>query len=437
MTIAEARMDRMVASVEHVFSWFTGGDWERHHLDPGIADFAFGNPQELPLPGLVDALQQAAVPKDKNWFAYKFSEAEPRAVVAASLQDRTGIDYRPEDIALTAGAFGGLGVTIRALADEGDEVIFLSPPWFFYELMIASAGATAVRVRLQAPDFDLDPEAIAAAITPRTRAVLINSPHNPTGRIYRQPELAALGEVLREASARHGRPIALISDESYNRIVFDGIDFRTPALDYDATITIYTYGKTLLAPGQRIGYAALTPDFPDREALNYRIFVQQLAAGWGFPNALLQHAIGDLEGLSIDIGALQSRRDRMVPALRDMGYEVTKPEGTFYVMVRSPDPDDPGVLVSPGRRTARSCCRARSSSHPAGSGSRSQPATRWSSAGSRPSGPPAQPLEHHVLQPAAERADRARNRPFIGCLERPDVPDRGGTRRSRPFLRRT
>jgi aspartate aminotransferase len=347
----------MLASVDHVFSWFTGGDWERHHLDPGIADFAFGNPQELPLPGLVDALQRHAVPRDKDWFAYKMSEEEPRAVVAEVLHARTGIEYRPEDIALTAGAFGGLGVTIRALCDVDDEVIFLSPPWFFYELMIASSGATPVRVRLEAPDFDLDPDAIAAAITPRTRAVLVNSPHNPTGRIYRAPELAALGRVLAEASERHGRSIALISDESYNRIVFDGAEFRSPALDYPATVTIYTYGKTLLAPGQRIGYAALHPDFPDRVAVGYRIFVQQLAAGWGFPNALLQHAIRDLESLSVDIEALQRRRDRMVPALREMGYEVTRPEGTFYLMVRSPDPDDLaftarlaelGALVLPG-----------------------------------------------------------------------------------------
>jgi aspartate aminotransferase len=357
MTIGERRMDRMVGSVAHVFSWFTGGDWEQHHLDPGIADFAFGNPQEMPLPGFVDALQRNAVPQDKNWFAYKFSEPEPRAVVAESLKRRTGIDYRPEDIAMTAGAFGALGVTIRALCDEGDEVVFLSPPWFFYELMIVSSGATPVRVRLQAPAFDLDADAVAAAITPRTRAILVNSPHNPSGRIYRAPELAALGQVLRDASQRHGRPIVLLSDESYNRIVFDGIDFRSPALDYDATVTIYTYGKTLLTPGQRIGYAAMTPTFPDRESVGYRIFVQQLAAGWGFPNALLQHAIADLEGLSIDIGALQARRDRMVPALREIGYEVTNPEGTFYLMVRSPDPDDLaftsrlaqlGALVLPG-----------------------------------------------------------------------------------------
>jgi aspartate aminotransferase len=357
MTIAERRMDRMVESVAHVFGWYIGGDWERHHLDPGIADFTFGNPQEMPLPGLVDALQHHAVPKDKDWFAYKLNEAEPRSVVAQTLRHRTGIDYRPEDVALTAGAFGGLAVTIRALCDEGDEVIFLSPPWFFYELMIASSGAKAVRVRLEAPDFDLDPDAVAAAISPRTRAIIVNSPNNPTGRIYRERELVALGRVLTEASVRHGRPIVLLSDESYNRIVFDDIDFHSPALDYEATMTIYTYGKTLLAPGQRIGYAAMTPTFPDREGTGYKIFVQQLAAGWGFPNALLQHAIGDLEGLSIDIGALQARRDRMVPALREMGYEVTNPEGTFYLMVRSPDPDDMafssrlaelGALVLPG-----------------------------------------------------------------------------------------
>jgi aspartate aminotransferase len=351
------RMERMVDSVAHVFRWMNDPDTQAQRTAPGIADFTFGNPQELPLPGLVDALQRHAVPQDKDWFAYKFSEEEPRTVVAASLRARTGIAYRPEDIAMTAGAFGGLGVTLRALCDVDDEVIFLSPPWFFYELMIASSGATPVRVRLEGPDFDLDPDLVRAAITPRTRAVIVNSPNNPTGRIYRQPELAALGDVLRDASVRNDRPIILISDESYNRIVFDGIDFRSPALDYGPTMTVYTYGKTLLAPGQRIGYAAMHPDFPDRETTGYRIFVQQLASGWGFPNALLQHAISELEALSVDIPALQARRDRMVPALREMGYEVTRPEGTFYLMVRSPDPDDLafsarladlGALVLPG-----------------------------------------------------------------------------------------
>ncbi len=357
MAIQERRADRMTANVAHIFDWFQGGSWERHHLDPDVADFTFGNPQEMPLTGLVDALQHHAEPRDKDWFAYKFSEPGPRRIVADSLRTRTAIEYEPEDIALTAGAFGGLGVTIRALCDEGDEVIFLSPPWFFYELMILSAGATPIRVSLRAPAFELDPDAIAAAITSRTRAVIVNSPCNPTGTIYRPDDLAALGAALTAASARHGRPIIQISDEAYNRIVFDGIEFHSPAEFYGATMTIYTYGKTLLAPGQRIGYAAMTPDFPDRETMRQRILVQQIASGWGFPDALMQHAIGDLEGLSVDIGALQVRRDRMVPALREMGYEVTRPDGTFYLMVRAPVDDDLaftdrlaeiGALVLPG-----------------------------------------------------------------------------------------
>src|SRR5262249_45682749 len=154
---------------------------------------------------------------------------EPRAFVAAELRGRTGVPFEPDDIAMTAGAFGALGITIRTLCDVGDEVIFLSPPWFFYELMIVSSGATPVRVRLEPPAFAPDPEAIAAAITPLTRAIIVNSPHNPTGRVYRRAELDALAEVLRAASARHGRPIVLISDESYRRILFDGIAFASPA----------------------------------------------------------------------------------------------------------------------------------------------------------------------------------------------------------------
>ena len=360
MTIAQPRMDRMVASVEHVFGWFTGGDWEQHHLDPGIADFTFGNPQELPLPGLVDALQRNAVPKDKDWFAYKISEEEPRtrrrrlaprARPASPSSPRTSHDRRR--VRRRSASRSGRSST------TGDEVIFLSPPWFFYELMIASAGATAgagaaraARLRSRSPRRSPRPSRRGPG------PIIVNSPHNPTGRIYREPELrgARRGPArgLRtqrppdRACCRTSRTTGSSSTASSS---------ARPALDYDPTITIYTYGKTLLAPGQRIGYVALPPDFPDREALGYRLFVQQLAAGWGFPNALLQHAISDLEALSIDIAALQARRDRLVPALREMGYEVTEPEGTFYLMARSPDPDDfafatrlaeLGALVLPG-----------------------------------------------------------------------------------------
>jgi aspartate aminotransferase len=248
-------------------------------------------------------------------------------------------------------------MALRAILDPGDEVVFLSPPWFFYEILIVAGGGVPVRVRLEPPGFDLDATTIAAAITPRTRAVLVNTPHNPTGRIYPPESLQAVADVLTEASARSGRTIYLISDEPYNRIVYDGRRFTSPAEIYPATIINYSFGKTLLAPGMRIGYIATPPEMPDRERLRDDFFTSQIATGWAFPNALLQHAIEDLDGLSIDVGALERRRDRVVRELRGMGYETTNPEGTFYVMAKAPIADDMafgalladhGVLILPG-----------------------------------------------------------------------------------------
>lgn len=321
------------------------------------ANFVFGNPQDLPMRAYVDALHAHLEPKNKDWFAYKLSEPKSQITVARGLAARTGLDWDAADVAMTNGGFAALAVTFRAILEPGDEVVFLSPPWFFYELLIASAGGTPVRVPLAPPAFDLDLAAIDAAITPRTRAVLLNSPHNPSGRVYPPDDLRALAATLERASARTGRRIHLVSDEPYNRILFDGRAFHSPAEVYPDTIITYSYGKTLLAPGMRIGYVTVPPTMDGREELRERIFIAQLGGGFAFPNALLQHAIQDLEKLSIDVGALERRRNRLVAALGDQGYEPTIPEGTFYVMARSPIADDVAfgelladeeVLVLPG-----------------------------------------------------------------------------------------
>jgi aspartate aminotransferase len=350
------RADDLRASIEPFLGFFQGPIWSRN-ADLGVANFAVGNPQEMPLPGYVEALQRHLVPQDKDWFAYKLSEPRSREAVARGLTQRTGLEWDPQDVAMTNGGFAALAVTFRAILEPGDEVVFLSPPWFFYEVLILAAGGVPVRVRLLPPAFDLDVDAIVAALTPRTRAVLLNTPHNPSGRIYPLDALRSLADALETASARNGRSVYLVADEPYNRIVFDGRVFHSPAEAYSSTITTYSYGKTLLAPGMRIGYIAVPPTSPDRVALRDAIFVSQIASGFAFPNALLQHAIEDLERLSIDVAALERRRDRFVPALRAMGYETTMPEGTFYVMVRGPVDDDVAfcetlaendVLVLPG-----------------------------------------------------------------------------------------
>jgi aspartate aminotransferase len=327
---------------------------------PGISNLALGNPHEMPLPALVEAFQHAIVPQNKDWYAYKMSEPKSQQVVAASLRASHGMAFEPDDILMTNGAFAALAVSLGAVVDPGDEVIFVSPPWFFYEAQIAFAGAAPVRVRVNPDTFDLDLDAIDRALSPRTRALIINSPHNPTGKIYSSSTLQGLSRLLREAGERTGRAIYLLSDESYNHIVYDNRAYPSPTAYYSHSLLLYTYGKTLLAPGQRIGYIALSPAMPERETLRDALSTTQLLTGYAFPNALLQHALPELESLSIDVAHLQDKRDWLVGALRGMGYEVHLPEGTFYLLPRSPWADDwayaellaeHDILVLPGTVT--------------------------------------------------------------------------------------
>jgi aspartate aminotransferase len=351
------RVRALAEAAQPFMRFFTDSAYARKAGTPGVSNFAIGNPHELPLPGLVAALQRAATPQDENWFAYKASEPRSQEIVAASLRAWRGIPFEPPDIALTNAGFGALAIGLKAVTDPGDEVIFNLPPWFFYELLCVEAGLVPVKVDTRPETFDLDLDAIAAAITPRTRVLIVNTPNNPTGRIYPPETLIALADLLDEASRRNGRPIYILSDEPYSRIVFDGRAFYSPTAYYPNTLLAYSYGKVLLAPGQRIGFLALPPTMPDREALRRTIMLVQFAGAHLWPNALLQHALAELDQLSIDIGHLQRKRDRLVQALREMGYQVQVPEGTFYLLPKSPWPDDVAfaellgehdILVLPG-----------------------------------------------------------------------------------------
>jgi aspartate aminotransferase len=340
--LVAAQIDRVAGTIDGLVAFMLGSRWAQRLNEPGISDFVVGNPHELPLPGFVRALQHRAEPRNKDWFAYKMSEPAARQTVAANLRQRRDVPFEPDDVLMTNGAFAGLAVCLRAVVDPGDEVIYVTPPWFFYEALIVGCGATPVAVPANPETFDLDVAAIAAAVTPRTRAIVVNSPHNPTGRIYPRETLSRLGDVLTDASRRHGRPVFLLSDEAYHRILFDGRSFPSPTEHYPYSFAIYTYGKVLLTPGQRIGWIALPPTMPlaDRERLRLALTVAQVTTGYAFPNALLQHAIEEIDGLSIDVDHLQQKRDRVVSALRSQGYHLLEPEGTFYVLVRSPEKND-------------------------------------------------------------------------------------------------
>ncbi len=349
------RIQSLQELVVPLFDFFGRIEARRTEMGGGFSDFVAGNPQEMASGPYVDALRRWSKPLSPDWFAYKLSMPDAQATAAASLRERLGIHFEPSDVCLTNAAIAALAVAIRTVADEGDEVVIVRPPHFLYEPLIMAAGARAVRVDVDPRTFDLDVDAVARALTPRTRAVIVNTPHNPTGKVFPPETLKSLASILEAAPG--GRTIYLLSDEAYNRIVFDGRPFTSPAAYYPNTMLIYSYGKQLLAPSERIGYIALPPTMPGREEVRMAIMTAQLATGYAFPNGVLQHALADLEQISVDVELMQRRRDHMVAALREMGYELHVPEATFYLLVRSPMPDDLAftellaeerVLVMPG-----------------------------------------------------------------------------------------
>ena len=193
--LAERPLSRRVAAAGAAFKpirdfYFQSRYSERRFVD-SVCDFTFGNPHEMPLPGLVGALRKNVEPRDKNWFAYKTSEEEPQAFLSKHVGRELDLDFEPADIALTAGAFAAIMVAFRLVLDAGDEVVFAEPGWFCYEAMALAADAIPRKVNLTPPRFDLDLAAIDAAITSRTRLVIVNTPHNPTGRIYSSETLPA------------------------------------------------------------------------------------------------------------------------------------------------------------------------------------------------------------------------------------------------------
>jgi len=314
------------------------------------SDFTFGNPHQMPADRYVNALRDALTPQNDQWFAYQTNGEPAREAAAESLQRLLEVAFRPEDIYLTTGGFAAIALALKTVADPGDEVIYSLPPWFLYEPLVLEAGLVPVKVTINTTTFDLDLGAIEAAITERTRVVIVNSPNNPTGRIYPPELLLRLADLLEAASVRIGRRIYLVSDEPYNRIVFDGLRFHSPVEFYSYTLLAYSYGKTHLSPGERVGYLALPPTMPRRDEMRPAINSLQVAMGWVYPNGLLQHALPELEKFSIDVGQLQRRRDRLVEALGGMGYRVRRPEGTFYLYIPTPIPDDEAFTASLARR---------------------------------------------------------------------------------------
>lgn len=307
-----------------------------------VFDFSLGNPSVPPPPGVGDSIAAAlAAPDPGAVHAYTSAQGDAacRAALAASLNARFGAGVGADDLYLTVGAAASLTITLHALCCPGDEVVLLAPFFAEYRVFAEGAGAKVVVVPANTRDFQPDIPAIAAAITPRTKAVLINTPNNPSGAVYTPAALTALAALLRQRAAAYGHAILLVSDEPYRELAFAGHTVSwVPAL-YEDTIVCYSYSKSLSIPGERIGYILLPPTLTAHD----QVYAAVCGAGrrLGFVNApaLFQRVVAACDGQTADLGVYQTNAQLLAEGLRALGYSFFAPQGTFYLFLRSPIPD--------------------------------------------------------------------------------------------------
>jgi len=240
---------------------------------------------------------------------------------------------------MTCGAAGALNVVLKTVLDPGDEVLCPRPYFVEYGFYADNHGGVLKTVPTNA-DFSLNVEAIAEAITPKTKVVLINSPNNPTGQVYSRESLQALGDALREAGQRHGHTIYLVSDEPYRKITYDDIDVPYIMDVYAESIVLTSYSKDLSLPGERIGFLAVHPDASDKKILLAGIITSNRILGFVNAPALMQRAVAMMLSSSVDVGVYKRKRDLLCDGLAKCGYAVTKPAGAFYLFLKAPINDD-------------------------------------------------------------------------------------------------
>jgi aspartate aminotransferase len=324
-----------------------------------VFDFSLGNPDLPPPPEFHETLVQLAEKDSPGSHAYMPNGGYPfvREAVAARISSEQGVTLTALDMLMTCGAAGGLNVTLKALLDPGDEVIILAPFFVEYKFYVDNHGGVSKVVPTGA-DFALDLEAIAAAVNARTKAIIINSPNNPTGQIYSKESLAELAGVLDEAGRKYSSTIFLIADEPYRKIVFDDNEVPSIMQSYENSIVVSSYSKDLSLPGERIGYIALHPQIAEKSSLVEALTLANRILGFVNAPALMQRVVAQLQGASVDNTIYSRRREKFCRILADAGYEFLPPRGAFYIFPKSPIADDAEfvgklqeqkILAVPGR----------------------------------------------------------------------------------------
>jgi aspartate aminotransferase len=341
MTIAK-KIEATLSESSWIRKMFEEGARLRaEHGAGNVYDFSLGNPNLKPPKNFRDSLIDTANSSVKGNHAYMPNVGFPyvRKSVATHVSVEQQAEISKKEIIMTCGAAGALNVILKTILDPGDEVITPSPYFVEYKFYADNHGGILKTVPTK-PDFSLDITAISSAINNKTKAILINSPNNPTGQIYSKKSLIELGTILNDKGKKSGRTIYLISDEPYRKIVYDGIKVPSIFNCYRESIIATSYSKDISIPGERIGYIAVNPDAAFKENLINGMALANRILGFVNAPALMQRIIASIQGASVDISEYQRKRDILCNNLAECGYEFIRPSGAFYLFPKSPVPDD-------------------------------------------------------------------------------------------------
>ena len=328
------------------------GSWIRRMFEEGIAmkktygaenvfDLSLGNPIMEPPPEFKDELKRLANNPFKGMHGYMENAGYPetRAAVAAQLTKETGIKLTEKEVIMAVGAAGAINVALKTILDPGDEVI-LYLPWFVDYFNYVENHDGVVKLVPTDEHFMPQLDKLEATIGPRTKAILINSPNNPTGVVYSEGLMRQMAEILRKKEAEYSTEIFIVSDEPYKKIIYDGLKYPSPLNAHRHTIIATSHSKDLSLPGERIGYVALHPDCENHDEMITGFTFCTRTLGFINAPAFMQNVVRNLQGVTINVTEYQRKRDFIYGNLAKMGYNVVKPQGAFYIFPKCPIEDD-------------------------------------------------------------------------------------------------
>ncbi len=334
------------------------------HGPDKVYDFTLGNPDPEPPEAVLDTARQLLGRNQQGLHMYMSNAGfqDVREKVAAHIRNETGVPVVDKHVIMSCGAAGGLNVILKSLLNPGDEVIVFSPFFFEYAFYIDNHGGKCVTCPVDTSTFEPDPSILSGKINEKTKAVIINSPNNPTGAVYTERCLTEINKVLQDKESLYGSDIYVISDEPYRKIVYDGVKVPHVLKFFKNSIIVNSFSKSLSLPGERIGYIAVSPAIRDSETLTACMVFCNRTLGYVNAPSLFQKIIAENLEVSVDIKLYSERRDMLYKIITDCGFKCMKPKGAFYLFPESPVPDDisfkdaalkHNILIVPG--TGFSC----------------------------------------------------------------------------------